>query len=193
MRAAIPCRSTQQRGGPMSEFGIHNPACPIGASGFSTTGTVRYNFGAAALYEEALGRGEARLSAHGALVAATGQHTGRSAKGNFIVRGADTEPHGWWEGKQPLTPAPFALLRGELVAPAPDKLLFVQYLMAGADPVHALPGRVITDLAWHSLFTRNLLIGPDRAALSQFAPNLTTIDLPSFRADPARHGTRSET
>ena len=26
-----------------------------------------------------------------------------------------------------------------------------------------------------------------------FAPKLTIIDLPSFRADPERHGTRSET
>src|SRR5690606_31759281 len=193
MLAAIPCRSTQQRGGPMSEFGIHNPACPIGASGFSTTGTVRYNFGAAALYEEALRRGEARLSAHGALVAETGQHTGRSAKDKFIVRDADTEPHVWWEGNKPMTPAQFDLLLGDFVAHAADKDLYVQDLIGGADPVHALPVRVITELAWHSLFIRNLLIRPDRAALSQFAPKLTIIDLPSFRADPARHGTRSET
>ncbi len=177
----------------MSEFGIHNPACPIGASGFSTTGTVRYNFGAAALYEEALRRGEARLSAHGALVAETGQHTGRSAKDKFIVRDADTEPHVWWEGNKPMTPAQFDLLLGDFVAHAADKDLYVQDLIGGADPVHALPVRVITELAWHSLFIRNLLIRPDRAALSQFAPKLTIIDLPSFRADPARHGTRSET
>ncbi len=31
------------------------------------------------------------------------------------------------------------------------------------------------------------------ASLNRFAPNLTIINLPSFRADPARHGVRSET
>ncbi|TIT90794.1 MAG: phosphoenolpyruvate carboxykinase (ATP), partial [Mesorhizobium sp.] len=60
----------------MSEAGTRNPACAIDAIGLKTTGTVRYNFGAAALYEEAMRRGEARLTADGALVAETGQHTG---------------------------------------------------------------------------------------------------------------------
>src|SRR5690606_19762119 len=92
-----------------------------------------------------------------------------------------------------MAPAQFDLLLGDFVAHAADKDLYVQDLIGGADPVHALPVRVITELAWHSLFIRNLLIRPDRAALSQFAPKLTIIDLPSFRADPARHGTRSET
>src|SRR5690606_34798717 len=160
-------------------------------SGFSTAGSVRYNFGAAALYEEALRRGEARLSAHGALVAETGQHTGRSAKDKFIVRDADTEPHVWWEGNKPMTPAQFDLLLGDFAAPGADGDLYVQALIGGADPVRALPVRVITDLAGHSLFTRTLRIRPDRAALPQFAPKLPIIALPSFRAAPARHGTRS--
>lgn len=51
----------------------------------------------------------------------------------------------------------------------------------------------MTEFAWHSLFIRNLLIRPDTAALSSFVPKLTIIDLPSFKADPARHGCRSET
>ncbi|MGO8425969.1 phosphoenolpyruvate carboxykinase (ATP), partial [Rhizobium ruizarguesonis] len=58
---------------------------------------------------------------------------------------------------------------------------------------HALPTRVVTEFAWHSLFIRNLLIRPDTAALSSFVPKLTIIDLPSFKADPARHCCLSET
>src|SRR5690606_22049084 len=53
--------------------------------------------------------------------------------------------------------------------------------------------RVITELAWHSLFIRNLLIRPKADELESFVPKLTIIDLPGFKADPARHGTRSET
>ena len=48
-------------------------------------------------------------------------------------------------------------------------------------------------MAWHSLFIRNLLIRPDAAELQAFVPAMTIIDLPSFKADPARHGTLSET
>ncbi|RVC07350.1 phosphoenolpyruvate carboxykinase, partial [Mesorhizobium sp. M7A.F.Ca.CA.002.15.2.1] len=42
-------------------------------------------------------------------------------------------------------------------------------------------------------FIRNLLIRPDAAELEHFVPAMTIIDLPSFRADPARHGSRTET
>jgi phosphoenolpyruvate carboxykinase (ATP) len=53
--------------------------------------------------------------------------------------------------------------------------------------------RVFTEYAWHSLFIRNLLIRPEESDLPGYVPDLTIIDLPSFRADPARHGCRSET
>ena len=43
--------------------------------------------------------------------------------------------------------------------------LFVQDLTGGADATNALPTRVITELAWHSLFIRNLLIRPERESL----------------------------
>ena len=49
--------------------------------------------------------------------------------------------------------------------------------------------RVINELAWHSLFIRTLLVRPAAEELAGFEPEFTIIDLPSFRADPARHGT----
>ena len=52
---------------------------------------------------------------------------------------------------------------------------------------------MINELAWHNLFIRTMLVRPDEAALPGFDPEYTIIDLPSFRADPARHGCRSET
>ena len=177
----------------MSELGKRNPDCGLDAVGLKTAGTVRYNFGPAALYEEAIRRGEARLTAHGALVAETGQHTGRSAKDKFVVRDADTEPHVWWDANKAMAPAQFDLLLADFLAHAAGKDLYVQDLVGGADAELALPVRVVTELAWHSLFIRNLLIRPDAAALRSFVPKMTIIDLPSFKADPARHGTRSET
>jgi len=41
--------------------------------------------------------------------------------------------------------------------------------------------RVFTELAWHSLFIRTLLIRPETSELANFVPELTIIDLPSFR------------
>ena len=63
--------------------------------------------------------------------------------------------------------------------------------IAGADPQYRLPIRVITEYAWHSLFARNLFIVRRRRRAAH-APEFTVIDAPSFKADPARHGTRSE-
>ena len=71
----------------MRETGTHNTAASIAISGLKELSAVYYNLGPARLYEETIRRGEAELSAAGALVARTGQHTGRSPKDKFkIVR-----------------------------------------------------------------------------------------------------------
>lgn len=177
----------------MTELGIRNPACSLESIGFKGTGTVRYNFTEADLYEEALGRGEAVKTAHGALRALTGQHTGRSPKDKFVVRDDNTTDQIWWDNNKELSPAHFEALKQDMLAHATGKDLFVQDLIGGADSEYALPTRVVTELAWHSLFIRNLLIRPEQETLEGFVPKLTIIDLPTFRADPERHGARSET
>ena len=177
----------------MEEFGVRNPAAGIADIGLGKAASVRYNFLEAALYEEAIRRGEAELTADGALRALTGQHTGRSAKDKFVVRDGKTDDQIWWDNNKPMSPEHFAVLHQDMLAHAAGKDLFVQDLIGGADADNALPTRVVTEFAWHSLFIRNLLIRPERQALEGFQPKLTIIDLPSFRADPARHGCRTET
>ena len=177
----------------MQETGIFNPATGVASIGLSNAGKVHYNLQAAELYEEALRRGEANLTADGALVAYTGQHTGRSPKDKFVVRDAATEPHVWWDNNKAITSEQFDALLADFQAQAAGRDLFVQDLHGGADPANVLPVRVVTEFAWHSLFIRNLLIRPAREALGSFVPRMTIIDLPSFKADPARHGARSET
>ena len=58
------------------------------ALGIVRSGRVHWNLSPAALYEQALARGEASLAAEGPLVARTGQHTGRSPNDKFVVQGA---------------------------------------------------------------------------------------------------------
>jgi len=177
----------------MQEYGRRNAAQGLDKIGLRTSGTVRYNLSEAALYEQAIARAEARLTARGALVAYTGQHTGRSPKDKFVVRDASTENQVWWDNNKPMKPADFDTLLADFLAHAADKDLYVQDLIGGADPARNLPTRVVTEFAWHSLFIRNLLIRPDVEALDAFVPKMTIIDLPSFKADPARHGCRTET
>src|SRR5690606_13813312 len=144
--------------------------------------------------EESMRRSEAHLTADGALVAYTGQHTGRSPKDKFIVRDDATEPHVWWDNNKAMTPAQFDALLADFQAHVAGMDPYVQDLQGGgADPDNVLPVRVVTEYAWHSLFIRNLLIRPERAALGGFVPQMTIIDLPSFKADATRHGARSET
>ena len=149
----------------------------------------------APLVEAAVMRGEGKLAADGPLVVETGPHTGRSAKDKFTVRDSETESSVWWgKSNQPMTPEHFKALKTDFLAALAGKNdLFVQDLYGGSQPGHRVHVRVINELAWHSLFIRTMLVRPDADELPGFAPDYTIIDLPSFRADPARHGCRSET
>ena len=167
----------------------------FGAEKFGFEGVSRffYNLEAPKLYEESIRRGEAQVARGGALVAETGVHTGRSPKDKVTVRDSATETEIWWENNGALAPEHFEALLADFKSGARGKDLFVQDLYGGANPAHRVRVRVITEFAWHSLFIRNLLIRPGREELKDFVPDLTIVDLPSFRADKARHGARSET
>lgn len=177
----------------MIETGRHNAAFGSDNFGFSDLAAVHWNLGAPQLYEKALQRHEAHIAANGPLVADTGVHTGRSPKDKFIVRDANTDPVVWWENNNPMSGENFETLLADFIAHAKGKTLFAQDLFGGADPAFRVKARVFTEYAWHSLFIRNLLIRPLAEELADFAPDLTIVDLPSFRADPKRHGSRTET
>ena len=92
-----------------------------------------------------------------------------------------------------MPPEHFDRLHVDMIAHARTMDLFAQDLHGGAEPKHRLKARVYTEYAWHSLFIRKLPIRPPKSELAGFAPDLTIVDLPSFRADPKRHGCRSQT
>ncbi|MCA0434715.1 MAG: phosphoenolpyruvate carboxykinase [Proteobacteria bacterium] len=152
---------------------------------------ISWNAGAAELFQQAVERGEAEVTAAGALAVSTGSHTGRSPKDKFIVRNAAAEGSVWWEANAGLSQTEFDLIKADMMGHARLKSLFVQDLVAGADPAHAMTVRVITEHAWQALFIRHLLSAAGGKDLAQ--PDLTILCLPSFKADPKRHGTRSET
>src|SRR5690554_1281960 len=182
----------QQSGGGQVEQGRVNPGMTLAAQGFGGA-NVFYNLPEARLVEEALARGEGRLGLGGVLHANTGHHTGRSPKDKFVTRTATTEDVIWWEANGSMPPEGFARLREDMFAHAKGLDLFVQDLHAGADPLLRLNVRIVTQLAWHSLFVRHLLRRPEAADLDDFVPEYTLLNLPGFKADPERHGCRSET
>ena len=171
------------------------PTFTLVDQGIATKANIHWNLITAPLYEHAIRNGEAVLAKEGPLVVATGQHTGRSAKDKYFVRDAETENSIWW-GKTnvAMTREHFAALKADFMSALAEKeTLYSQDLFGGSQPEYRINVRVITELAWHSLFIRTLLVRPETAELASFIPEFTIIDLPSFRADPARHGCRSET
>ncbi|MEL6373252.1 MAG: phosphoenolpyruvate carboxykinase [Pseudomonadota bacterium] len=159
----------------------------------SAAKSVRMNDLNVDLMEQALRRDEGRLAATGALCVRTGAHTGRSAQDKFTVRNAFTEDKVWWDNNKAMTSAQFDTLYDDFVAHAAERELFVQDLFAGADEDYRLNVRVFTEYAWHALFIRYLLRRPSRVEVKDFDPSFCVVNLPSFRADPERHGCESET
>ncbi len=149
------------------------------------------NASPAVLVEHAIRRGEAVVADGGPLVADTGKFTGRSPKDKFVVRDALTDGLvDWGSVNQAMAPAHFNQLEEDMFDAAATKQLFVQELHAGADPAARIPVRVVTERAWHALFVRNLFV---RDGEPTDRPGWTVLALPSFKADPARHGSRSST
>ena len=167
----------------------------LDAVGMTRTGKTHWNLGVAALYEHALHRGEGTLSKDGAFVCSTGKYTGRSPNDKFVVKEASSEKNvDWGKVNKPFDPAKFEALHKKMMAYAADKELYVLDAYAGADHKFRLPVRIVTELAWHNMFVRNMFI-PENDAAKQAAhePQFTVIDIPSFKADPAVDGTLSET
>ena len=170
------------------------PAHGLLEQGIVTPAEISWDLETPQLVEQAVMRGEGMLAKDGPLVVRTGRHTGRSALDKFIVRDAETESTIWWDNNKAMSAEHFAALKADFLAALGTKeTLFVADLYGGSQPEHRVRVRVINELAWHNLFIRTLLVRPDAADLPGFAPEFTIVDLPSFRADPERHGCRSET
>ncbi|MDJ1008891.1 MAG: phosphoenolpyruvate carboxykinase [Paracoccaceae bacterium] len=175
------------------ETGRVNPDRRLDAQGITGLGSVYYNLPEAALIEAALTRGEGKLGHGGALLVSTGKFTGRSPKDKHVVRTPSVEDKIWWENNTPMSVAGFEALQADMLDHMKGRDYYVQDLFGGADPANRLDVRVVTELAWHSLFIRHLLRRPDADEIDSFQPEFTIINAPSFKADPARHDCRSDT
>ncbi|UCX03133.1 phosphoenolpyruvate carboxykinase [Shewanella glacialimarina] len=153
---------------------------------------VHLNPTTAQLVEIALLRGEGQLTANGALVAKTGERTGRSPNDRFIVKESGSESEiEWGKVNRPFDAGKFDALWGRVEAYLADKELFMSELEVGADDDHYLPIKVTTEYAWHQIFARNLFITPKTFNRGN-KDVWQIINAPGFVCVPERDGTNSE-
>jgi phosphoenolpyruvate carboxykinase (ATP) len=185
---------TSMRTGRVTEHvGRKNTNYELDNYGIREARKVHWNLTTPELYEEVARRNEGVLSDHGVLIVDTGEHTGRAAKDKAIVRDPSSENKVFWgDVNKDFSQDKFNSLRDRMMAHANGRELFVQDTFAGAAPSYRLPVRIITELAWHSLFARTMFIN-DREATGPHRPEFTVINFPSFQADPQSDGTRSAT
>jgi phosphoenolpyruvate carboxykinase (ATP) len=161
--------------------------------GMRHLGTVHWNRSMPVLYEHAVRRGEGEVVSGGAFSVCTGRFTGRTPRDKYIVEEPGTKDTVWWGNiNQPVDPERFDSLHQRMLAYLQGRELFVQDLYAGADQTYRLPVRVVTDSAWHSLFSRNMFVRPPVSELEGFEPAFTILHAPKFLAIPELDKIRSE-
>jgi phosphoenolpyruvate carboxykinase (ATP) len=161
-----------------------------------TVADVRRNPSPAELYEDALHSDKARIAAQGALVAYSGDKTGRSPKDKRVVKHPDSAADVWWGAVNiPLERQSFLINRER----ARDYLntrprVYVVDGFAGWDVANRLKVRVICSRPYHALFMHIMLIRPTKVELAEFGtPDFTIYNAGEFPANRLTSGMSSKT
>jgi phosphoenolpyruvate carboxykinase (ATP) len=177
----------------MENTGIDPSHFDLSKHGLRNLNTVYWNLSAPRLLEQALGRSEGHVAENGALIVRTGQYTGRSPKDRYVVLDDTTrDTVDWGEVNREMSPEQFERLYQKVTAYLQGQDVFVQDCFGGADSGYALPIRAVTELAWHSLFARQLFVRPAPGTTGSHVPEFTIIYAPGLQADPEIDKTRSE-
>ena len=178
----------------IANAGIRPSKHGLDLHGLHNLNVAYWNLGTAQLVEHAIQRREGNLASGGALVVRTGQFTGRSPKDKFVVRDEITDPNiHWGPVNQPMSEAHFDRIYKRMMAFWQGHDVYVQDCYVGADPEFTLPVRVVSQVAWHNLFARQLFIRPNPLETENHKPEFTILFAPDFQTNPADEGTNSET
>lgn len=162
--------------------------------GLKNTDQALWNLTPSELYEQAIANGEAQLTDKMVLRVQTGKYTGRSPKDKFLVEQPSVNDDiDWGPVNQPISEEIFDNLHKKVVEYLDGKKLYVKDLYAGADPKYRLNVRVVSEAAYHGLFSHNMFINPTEEELESHEPEFTVLAAPNFHADPEIDGTRSST
>lgn len=155
------------------------------------------NAAPALLYEHGL-RNEpgTAISASGALIAMSGEKTGRSPSDKRIVDEDSSRADVWWGNVNIKMEERSFLTNRERAVDYLNtrKQLYVMDGFAGWDPRHSIKVRVITTRAYHALFMNNMLIRPSQAELENFGePDYVILNAGEFSANRYTTGMTSKT
>ncbi|KIE58148.1 phosphoenolpyruvate carboxykinase [ATP] [Methylacidiphilum kamchatkense Kam1] len=152
-----------------------------------------WDLSVAELYEQAIKRHEALLSASGSLVFHTGQYKGRTPKDKFIVKDQQTtEQVDWGKINQPFDPLSYKRLKSKVLSYLQDRDLFIQRCYACSNPNHRINLWILSERPIYSLFSRNLfIVEKDPEKRKYLLPDFILIHAPGFRADPETDKTQS--
>lgn len=162
-----------------------------------TVTDVRRNPAPAILYADAI-RADPKcaIADSGALIAYSGEKTGRSPKDKRLVRDPESENDVWWGNVNIDIDAETFQINEER---AKDYLNTRQKLycidaFAGWDPAYRMKIRVICSRAYHALFMHTMLIRPTRQELAEFGePDAIIYNAGQFPANRRTHGMTSKT
>ncbi len=121
--------------------------------------------------------------------------TGRPVDDTFGVAWPEIESAVWWkESFQPFDPDGYEALLDRVVAHLNRRggPLYVQDVYVGNDPAYSIPYRFVGEYATHAMFAHNMFPKVDPGIRDAESKAWTMLNVPSFRCEPQRDGTRSE-
>ncbi len=156
---------------------------------------IFWNLHTPELYERILANNEGIISHIGPVVVSTGKFTGRSPLDKFIVKDSITEDKvDWGDVNFPYSAEKFDTMLEKIKAYLQNREIYALDAYAGTDDEYKMPVRIITELAWHNLFSRNMFVIPkSHDELDGFEPEFTVIDAANFKGDPEIDELNSET
>ena len=161
--------------------------------GLKNVGKVYRNLPIPTLNEMAVERGEGYLAPNGALVVHTGKFSGRSPKDKFTVDQNPSNKKIWWGPiNQKISTENWDSIFQKIASYAQKRDLFIFDGFVGNDPRYKLPVRVISELAWHSMFCQTLLVRPEPGELDNHKNPFTVIDMGRFLGTGPAEGLRQE-
>lgn len=165
-------------------YGLH-------AHGLKNPGKVYRNLPTATLIEMSVARGEGYLASNGALTVNTGKFSGRSPKDKFTVDQKPSTNDIWWGSiNQKISPKNWDRVHNQVAGYLKGRDLFIFDGFVGSDPRYKMPVRVISELAWHSLFCRTLFIRPTPEELRKHKPQFTVINAGRYLGAGPKDGLR---
>lgn len=146
----------------------------------------------AELIELALRHNEGYLADNGAFCTATGTRTGRSTLDRYIVEERSSRDSiDWGAVNLPFDEGQFEALWDRVEDHLMQKDHYLNHLEVGDHPDHSIPVKVLTETAWHALFSRNIFVRPQQFN-AKGKEKWRVLHAANFVCVPERDGTHSD-